>query len=793
MGGGKGGKVTVGYHYYMNVHFAIAHGGVDELHEIRIGDRVAWRGNLTGSSSAAVSMPNLFGGEKREGGVIGTVDFMTGGQTQPVNPSLRSAINQSTGVSDIPAYRGISTIFFKGSDGVNMNGTPWDEVDPGTVNSINSFPPNPSVSDFFNLLIVSGLARSSFLWGAMNPYFKTPSFLVRRVWKGWYSSKARIGDDVNPIHIIYECLLNKVWGLGYPFQDIDDTSFRAAADIMFNEGFGLSLKWTSQTSIEEFIKLICEHINATMVEDRQTGKWRMIMVRDNYNINNLFELNESNCTVEEFQRKTMGETINEVVVAYTRPEDGETDTVTVQNLANFSITGQINSQKKDYPGIRSPEMAFRVALRDLNTLSKPIAKFTIKCNRSIVGHYPGDVVKVNWPRLGLNGIPVRIGTMNLGNLVKGEIQIEAVEDVFGLPSNSYVDRQPIGWVDAGRNAEPVTEQKPFELTYYELYTSTTSADRLDWPTDVGFVAVSSLAPNNDANNVVLYDNIGGVEVGQGEFTPQLSLTNKVGYSDSTLNVDFTDFDVTQLSGGGLAYLGDELVELTSFNFSSQTVTVNRGMVDTVPSKHSVGEKLWFYGSNDYVLDNTDRVEGETTQYKLLPETSRDKLEIAQAPVINYVLQNRQLRPYRPGNLKFNGGSYPSWVGSPFVVSWSHRDRIQELLTTPTLFSMGNIGPEPGVTYDIVIKDEDNTVVGSATGLTGTTYSYATEMADLNKYELAPTGIFVHADGSTETPSLRFNSVLRVELKSVRDGLDSHQSHIVEVERAGYGYNYGNAY
>jgi len=68
MGSKGGGSVTVGYHYYMNVHFAIAHGGVDELHEIRIGDRVAWRGNLTSSSSAIINKPELFGGEKKEGG-----------------------------------------------------------------------------------------------------------------------------------------------------------------------------------------------------------------------------------------------------------------------------------------------------------------------------------------------------------------------------------------------------------------------------------------------------------------------------------------------------------------------------------------------------------------------------------------------------------------------------------------------------------------------------------------------------------------------------------------------------
>jgi len=736
MGSSGGGSVTVGYHYYMNVHFAIAHGAVNELYEIRIGDRVAWRGNLTESSSVTIKKLELFGGEKREGGVMGTVDLMSGESNQPVNPSLQSAVSRATGSSDIPAYRGISTLFFKGADGVNMTGTPWSNqlVDMISVSGDGAL--IQALNDLLNLV------RSSFLWGAMNPYFKTPAFLVRRIWKDWYPEKAKIGENANPIHIIYETLTNKVWGLGYPSQDIDDSSFRAAADVMFNEGFGLSMRWSNQSTIEEFIKMVNEHINATLVEDRATGRWRMIMVRDNYNIDDLFELNESNCVVEEFQRKTMGETINEVVVAFTRPEDGETDTVTTQNLANFANTGQINSQKKEYPGIADADTAFRIAMRDLNTLSKPIAKITVTCDQSIMGQYPGDVIKLNWPRLGLNGIPVRIGKMNLGSLTQGEIQIEAVEDVFALPDNAYIERQPIGWVDSQRQAEPVTDQNLFELTYYELYTSTDTADRLEWPEDIGFVAAASLSPNSDSNSLALYDNVGQREVGNGEFTTLLFMSEPAGYMDTVLTPDLTGIDVTVLLAGGLAYLGDELIQITNYNITTGKVTVKRGLIDTVPAKHPVGEKLWFYARNDYVLDTTDRVAGEAVSYKLLSETSVDKLELSQAPSVSYTLQNRQLRPYRPGNLKVNGVSYPDVIdGSELVVSWAHRDRTQELLLEPTSYLTGNIGPELGVTYNLVIKGENGTVLKEELGLADTQFAYPSEADDSNNSSTSPTGLY----------------------------------------------------
>lgn len=798
-GGGKGGgDVTVGYHYYMNMHFAVAHGGVDELLEIRIGDRAAWRGQISGAGSALVNQINLFGGEEREGGVLGSVDFMPGDSTQPVNPSVKNAVTRATGSTNIPAYRGLSTLFFKGFDNLDMTGTPWSQVNKGEIDSNPDLLVTTNVFDLISKIRSIGawraLSRSSFLWSAMNPYFKPPAFLVRRVWKDWYPQRAQIGEDVNPAHIIYECLTNKSWGLGYPRQDIDDTSLRAAADVLYDEGFGLSMKWTKSTRVQDFVQMVNEHINANLIEDRETGKWRMIMVRDNYNVANLFELNESNCHLDEFQRKTTGETINEVVVAYTRAEDGETDTVTVQDLANFSNTGQINSQKKEYPGIRSPEMAFRIALRDLNTLSKPVAKFTIRCNRAIMGHYPGDVVKINWPRLGLNGVVLRIGKMNLGNLTKGEIQVEAIEDVFGLPQSSYVRQEPIGWVDPAQNPEPVTEQKLYELSYQELYTSTSSADRLDWPDDVGFVAVSALAPNSDASTLTLHDNVIEDSVGHGEFTPTLKLTQPTGYLDSILNVDFSAFDVLLLTEGGLAWLGNELIEVTDFNTVEETITVNRALIDTVPTKHPIGETLWCYLGTDNALDNTLRVDGEAVDYRLLTETSKGKLEKSQAPVVSYTLQNRQLRPYRPGNLTFNTQFFP--VALPgdtgLSVSWSHRDRTQELTEDPTLFTAGNIGPETGVTYTLKVINEDGVSQLVQTGLTGVGYEYVTEADDLGKYELAPSGIFTTTDSGV-VPALRRNTEFRLKLKSVRDGLDSFQEHDVTVKRVGYGYNYGNYY
>lgn len=819
MGGKSGGSVTVGYHYYMNIHFALAHAGVQELLEIRIGDRPAWRGNLSGAGSAYVAQTQLFGGEDREGGVLGVADFMPGEPDQPINHALEAAIKKSTGIENIPSYRGVSTIFFHGFSAVDLSGTPWATGDSGTL------PPDDSVievetrepveltrgsgdsgdsdgrsfketfTEVVQHLLSSVLMRSSFLWSGMNPYFKTPKFLVRRVWREWYPAKAQIGEDVNPAHIIYECLVNGEWGLGYPNQDVNDDSFSQAADTLHDEGLGLSLKWKSQSRVREFIELVLEHINGTLVEDRETGEFRLTLVRGGYDVENLFELNEDNCILENFQRKTLSDTVNEVLVAFTRPEDGETDTVAVQDLANFSNTGQINSQKKEYPGVRSSELAMRLALRDLNTLSKPVAKVTVTCDRSILGHYPGDVVKLNWPRLGLNGIALRIGSMNMGTPGDGKIQVEAVEDVFALPTGAYSTPQPIGWVDSARPPEPINDYRLFELSYYELQLTTSSGDRLDWPVDVGFVAAAVKESNSDTREVVLYDETTREATGAGTTTAVFTVTEDVVYSDGEIHIDMANAEVDALVQSGIAWLNDELIEIVAANIDDATISVNRGMIDTVPAKHLSGSQIFFYVGSDYVLDSTERVADEVVDYRLLPETSQGKLNVTNAPVVDYTLQNRQLRPYRPGNLQVNGTLLPEVIlgDTNPIFTWSHRDRTQETTGEPTLFSEGDIGPEEGVTYTLEVINEDGVSQVVEADLTSTEYEYTTEIADLGKPISSPQGIFQILSSEGPIPTLGLITYWKMGQKPLVDQTGNHPiSEVTDVKIVGNGV-VGNAF
>jgi hypothetical protein len=105
---GKGGKAqTIGYKYYLGMHLGLCHGPIDAVTRLSVDDREAWSGFNTGGT-ISVNKTELFGGEKREGGVSGTIDVEMGGPTQGQNSYLVSKLG-----SLIPAFRGVVGLVFR--------------------------------------------------------------------------------------------------------------------------------------------------------------------------------------------------------------------------------------------------------------------------------------------------------------------------------------------------------------------------------------------------------------------------------------------------------------------------------------------------------------------------------------------------------------------------------------------------------------------------------------------------------------------------------------------------------
>lgn len=720
-GGGK--KQTTGYRYYMGLHMGLCAGPVDALLTIKIGDRQAWAGNVTASGAITIDAPNLFGGEDKEGGVAGTLDVMMGEAAQTENAYLTA---KQVGVQ--PAYRGLLGVVFR-QGLVSMN----------------------------------------------NPYVKPWAFKVRRILKGWqsdsvwYSAKAVIvlpggvGQAMNPAHIVYECMTNAEWGMGYGSSLIEDANFRAAADVFHAEGLGLCMLWAQQSTIEAFIQTVLDHAGANLAQDPRTGLFTMTPLRGGYDVNTLPEFDESNVlALESFERAASPEAVNELSVKFRDLATGTDSSVTVHNLANITAQGGVVSQSKNYPGLPTADLAIRVALRDLRVMSTPLAKVRMRVTRDGYALLPGGLIRLNWPKLGVSGLVLRVLRVGYGSPTDARIEIEAAEDVFALGATGYAQQQPIGWADPNNDPAPTANRVVTEAPLYELNRALSAAEIGALSGDEGFLFVAAGKPTSDAQGFEIRTRPGlsGTfeQAATGDFAPSGTLTAAIGPGDTAATLtNLIDSDL--IVAGRYALIGAEVVRVDTFNASTGSITFGRGVLDTVASSHGLGAAMLFADPYD-ATDGIERVDGDVLQVKLLPRTGRGQLAEASAPTDTVTFDQRPLRPYPPGRLRINGQLYPvSLVEVQPTFTWAHRDRTQQNLEGD---ESTNIGPEPGTTYSIELRNAGtDTVVASATGMSGTSYT-----------PIPP-------------PAGAFN--MRVRLWAVRGGLESRQRHDYV-----FAYAYGTA-
>lgn len=687
---------TVGYKYYMGVQLALTHGPVDEIKEFIIGERSAWTGNVTDNGEIAVNNPNLFGGEKREGGVAGVVDVMMGAYNQPVNEYLEAKIN-----GPVPAYRGLLTVVFRGH----------------------------KVS-FFNedgMKVEMGYGRS-FLWSSGNPYFKNPWWRVARYAKGWsrdnqvwYPQKVRIGRDMNPVHMVYECLTNLEWGMGYSPNDMDDASWRTAADAIYAEGFGISMLWMEQTSINDFASMVLRHIDASYRMDIKTGRFQIRLIRNNYDIDLIPNLNPTNIlTVKSCQRSAWGDTANEVVVKYT-DRNQEVATVAAQDLACIEAQGALISITRDYVGIREPELARRVAVRDLANITTPLAKIVVVVNRVAWDWDVTDPITFTWPKLGFERVPFRILKINKGDLINGEITIEAIEDVFGMPQASYIAVPPPAWQDPISEPKPVLAPKAVEAPYWDVVQVLSASDIAYLPEGYAFGQLLGVKPNPDAYGYDIFSSPNNSAysqvVGTGEFTPSAIIVDAMPKAVTNITVNLIQGSMLEeLTVGTYAYVDDEVVGVVAIGAGS--VTLSRGVLDTVPAVHVAGTRIYF-ADDGSGYDSTQRTSGEVVHYKQVTRNGRGELPLSQATQLTVTLKGRADRPYPPGNVRINNAYYPAFVEGGVPLTWAHRDRLQQTVSLNP-FSTGNIGPEPGTTYTArMLRNDTKGVLVTQAGITGT--------------------------------------------------------------------------
>ncbi|MFW6021500.1 MAG: VWA domain-containing protein, partial [Guyparkeria sp.] len=479
-----------------------------------------------GIIQARAQSPGLFGGKSREGGISGLVDFCLGFPSQPASSYLKARIGEF-----VPAYRGV----------------------------------------------VSAILRQCYLGN--NPYLKPWKFRARRIytrgegdpqwyWEkaGWPSDHYTYGD-MNPIHIIRECLTDPIWGRGLPESEIGP-SFEAAADTLHDEGLGMSMLWTKESPVDEFIAEVIRHIDAIRYEDPETGLQEIKLIRGDYDAETLPVLDPSNSDLLHYDTIQVSELTNQVTVTYWDRNRGDDASLTVQDTAAITMAGSITNASIEYPGFSNARNALQAAERDLSQMSRPFARIKIRTSRQAANLKPGDLFVLQDDDLGIAQMVCRVAKRSEKGLLDGSIELEAAEDVFGTALSTYVVPPDSGWVDPAGAPQNLAAATAFEVPYYLLIKTLGESDTTALDPTAGFYAYAGVRPDEGAHvNYGLYAAAEGVpiypeDIRGADFTPYAVVDGDLDDpSETRLPVSLIS-DVESLRPGHVALVGDGPAEET---------------------------------------------------------------------------------------------------------------------------------------------------------------------------------------------------------------------------------------
>lgn len=744
-GGGKSGGTVIGYRYYLGMQMGICRGPIDEIVEIKVGDKYAfpwsegawyfdfstgwnistpdnpYSPTITGSGSYSIQAGNLFGGDKKEGGIAGSFTVMMGEEAQVVPAWIKSKLG-----GNVPDFLGVVTCYFD-----------------GLVTTLNPYPKKWKIR---HRRTMSGWDGP--VW---NPSLCT-------IWLAGGRIKA-----MNPAHILYECATNRDWGRGYSRSRIHEPSWLAAAQTLYNEGFGLCMRWNRRETLNTFIQNVLNHIGAGIYVDRETGLIALRLIRGDYDPETLplFTYNSGLLAIDRGEIASRDNSPNEIVVRYRDPiTDNERET-RVQNLASLqSLNGASNNNSIDYSGLPTFDLATRVAQRDLRATTTALRRYKVTLDRRAWRIYPGAVFRISAPDRGISNLVLRAGKVSGSGVGDGKIVVEAVIDVFGLAASAFTEPELPQW-EAPNTAPLIANfRKVREANYRDFYLRLSPGDLAQVDMFAGGTATMAVKPSSMALSYAIASKTSSEEYvnrGNDGFSAAVVLSAAIGPYDTTFAFA-ESFELGLAEIGSLIQIDEELLVLRDIDLdpegTSGLLTVERGCVDTVPAQHAPGSYAYFL--NDPVgTDHREYSSGEVVDVKLLTVTSSSTLVPDLAPVNTVAIVARQGRPYPPGNVRVNGTlcHEVTSVSGALIVTWDHRDRkLQADQIVP--HDAGSIGPEEGTTYRIRVYSSSGTLLMTQPMISGTSWILPFE----------------------------YVGALRFELESVRDDLASFQKYNFSLTR-----------
>lgn len=691
---------TVGYAYRVSMQFILGVPGSatsvndpqTKCNRMEIGDRaVLGSGPMAGPDDwNQLDQASFFGGYGRGGGIGGSMAFYPGSLNQQYegheagDDFVEAFEDAAFDPTLLPNYRGQAMVTLRNFE-------------------IGESPNFPGVS-----FIATAPTRVP-LTGYPNP--------IRELLSG----------DANPVAVLHDILCSKWAKLGYSADRIDNDSFWDAAETLRTEKHGFSMVVYNANDAREVIHEICAEIGGFIFVDPETGKVKIKLVREDYDVGTLPVFNASNCLqVVSYAASSWTETYNAVRVVFTDRNKGFSErTAYAQNQANIANQGgRVRSVEYKYPGVADAELAMRLASRELDSVSIPLAKIRVILNRDGCQLRPGDVFKFTWPDYGITNRIFRVQRFDLGKLDANSVAIDAIEDRFSVGVSVF---DPLDWdIFTGVPPLPIQERaiqeapRWIQLQAYtqgqvnspdvqRLYHPAVPADAVsDWygvhqSLDGGTVW------DADTDHVIRFPGRALVDTAYSraldpyDTATGLVIKDIVGYTPASAGVV-----AIQNQGKNLFLIGTELCAYESAtDLGSGRWRLNnvwRGLLDTAPQTHPVDTRIYFL-HNALLSNQSTELLGENgfalndmVSVKLTPGDSLTFLGIDEVDTDVITVRTRYALPYPGADLTVNASKTPTALEEGGVdVAWRRRDRLKTYIVRGDTASEA---PEDGTVYAV---------------------------------------------------------------------------------------------
>ena len=668
-------RVTVGYRYFLGLDLALCMGPGVVLREIFVDDKSAWSGTAGPGKTSITGIELNLGGYKKGGFFRSNAEFYSGEfnlTDQPVDTYLESQV----GSGNVPAYLGACRL----------------------------------------VLTKAELGESASL--------KKMSFLLENYTDSLgLPNNGKVGEDMNPAEAIYQIMTNSWRGMGVAATDIDTASLVEIGTTLHTEENGVSVVVTAETNGSNLIQEILRQIDGVAYQDPETGKITFDLIREDYVVDDLPVYDEDDIVkIINFSRTSWDEVISQVKISYSSRESDSSRVAISQDMAIAGMIGRLRSTTLSMPFCYEPPLANKIASRERGQLSVPLFRMSIEFNRRAHTLRPGMVFKLSWQEFGISELVLRVQKFDFGQLTKGRIVAECLQDIFAVDDVVFSDPASSSWV------APVVE--PQDISSFEILEMPRFfAQKIEFPKSDGEVAVLPV-PLNPGGASSGFDLLKGVSTGDLEirepeeaiYPPTGTLVSdyniSAGFSTGRdTNIGFTlenvngtfipadDLASVRTGEAGLLYVNGEWMSFESLTDNLDgTFTFNniqRGLLGSSPKTHISGENVLQIVPEHFGLGTLDLNEDDTLYYKLLDRVGsfvREENEVSEnSQVLNDYVANR---PLRPRNLQLDGNR-----NTPFLIddsvdhdlTWIASDRNVTLIT---LENDPAETPDQAETYDV---------------------------------------------------------------------------------------------